>query len=92
MIASRMTPAISVRAAISVTGGMVATPILISVKAAPHSVASASNNTRLIAVRGCGVSIASVMMRSVPFEGQSCFFTSPRVRGEVKIERSEIFG
>ena len=45
MIISSSTPAISVRSAIKVIGGMVATPSLMKLQEAPHSVASNSNST-----------------------------------------------
>ena len=49
MMASSSRPAISVRAAISVIGGMVATPSLMNVYDAPHSVASSASNAKSIA-------------------------------------------
>jgi hypothetical protein len=51
MMTSSSNPAIRVRAAISVIGGMVATPSLMKVYDAPHSVASSPSSAKSIAWR-----------------------------------------
>ena len=56
MTASRILPAINVRAAISVTGGIVATPSLMKVYEAPHNVASASSSANSSFTFGFAVS------------------------------------
>lgn len=56
---SSAVPAISVRAAMNVTGGMVATPILMNVYDAPQSVDSVSSNAMSMAVFGALVVVCS---------------------------------
>src|SRR5207244_13554506 len=63
MISSNSTPAINVRPAIRVTGGMVATPSLMKVYDTPHKLASrnSSASSAIVPVRGeQGPSIAAI--------------------------------
>ena len=63
MIASSSRPAIDVRAAIRVTGGIVATPSLMKVYDPPHSVASSRSSASSTAMAGgCGPALLTSIM------------------------------
>ena len=65
MINSKIRPAIAVRPAIKVTGGIVATPSLMKVYDPPHSVASRSSDSISIPMAEFRADIASTVPHSL---------------------------